>query len=180
MSGPDCWLALLAEEPTDAWACAGVRDLDGTPRGWLAAWRGERPEIRPHPPGAADPAALDPRGEPAWASLLLIDPERDVLFDDGAVQEARRRVLAERPWAAVTTLSRDASRFGGSLLAARGPGARRRLAEDPFALIGRPLRLAVGPGLVGVSPPLPAPVIERAGGLPWPARPRTVMETNHS
>ncbi len=180
MSGPDCWLALLAEEPADAWACAGVRDLDGTPRGWLAAWRGERPEIRPHPPGAADPAALDPRGEPAWASLLLIDPERDVLFDDGAVQEARRRVLAERPWAAVTTLSRDASRFGGSLLAARGPGARRRLAEDPFALIGRPLRLAVGPGLVGVSPPLPAPVIERAGGLPWPARPRTVMEANHS
>ncbi len=180
MSGPDCWLALLAEEPADAWACAGVRDLDGTPRGWLAAWRGERPEIRPHPPGAADPAALDPRGEPAWASLLLIAPERDVLFDDGAVQEARRRVLAERPWAAVTTLSRDASRFGGSLLAARGPGARRRLAEDPFALIGRPLRLAVGPGLVGVSPPLPAPVIERAGGLPWPARPRTIMEANHS
>lgn len=176
MSGPDCWLALVAAQPEDAWACAAVRDLDGTPRGWLAAWRGRRPAPDV---GAADPAALDPHGEPAWASLLLIDPERDVLFDDGAVQEARRRVLAERPWAAVTTLSRVASRFGGSLLAARGPDARRRLAEDPFRLIGIPLRLEVGPGLVGVSPPLPAPVIERAGGLPWPARPRTVMETDH-
>lgn len=177
MSGPDCWLALVAEEPADAWACAAVRDLDGTARGWLAAWRGKRPAPDV---GAADPAALDARGEPAWVSLLLIAPERDVLFDDGAVQEARRRVLAERPWAAVTTLSRDASRFGGSLLAARGPDARRRLAEDPFRLLGIPLRLEVGPGLVGVSPPLPAPIIERAGGLPWPARPRTVMETNHS
>lgn len=177
MSGPDCWLALVAEEPEDAWARAAVRDLDGTGRGWLAAWRGKRPAPAV---GAADPAALDPRGEPAWVSLLLIAPERDVLFDDGAVQEARRRVLAERPWAAVTTLSRDASRFGGSLLAARGPDARRRLAEDPFRLLGIPLRLEVGPGLVGVSPPLPAPVIERAGGLPWPARPRTVMEPNHS
>lgn len=178
MSGPDCWLALVGEEPEDAWASAAVRDLDGAPRGWLAAWRGARPEIGPHRPGAADPAALDPGGEPAWVSLLLIDPARDVLFDDGTVQEARRRVLAERPWAAVTTLSRDSSRFGGSLLAARGPGARARLVDDPFRLVGTPLRLEAGPGLVGVSPALPAPVIERAGGLPWPARPRTVRETN--
>ena len=69
-----------------------------------------------------------------------------LLFDDPAVQHARRAVLAAPPQDAVTTLLSDASHFEGSLTVARGAGVAR-LADDPFARIfpprvlrGRPRR----------------------------------------
>jgi hypothetical protein len=69
----------------------------------------------------------------------------------------------------VTTFARDSSTFGGALSAWRGPRARALAGGDPFARMFAARALRVGPGLLGVSPPLPGPVIERYGGQAWPA-----------
>jgi hypothetical protein len=172
MSSPGaerCWLALVTERPTGAWAAAEARDPGGGRAGWLAAWR--RPAKPVGEALLAWPGAFDPAGAPAWVSLLVLPRELRVIFDDQAVQAARRQVLAGRRWAAVTSLVRDPSTFGGSLVAARGDDAPSRIRDDPFAAIapGRVRRLAVGAGLVG-APVAPAgPVIERYGAAqPWP------------
>ncbi|MBA2637140.1 MAG: hypothetical protein H0U79_02770, partial [Solirubrobacterales bacterium] len=70
---------------------------------------------------------------------------------------------------ALTTFARDSSTFGGALSAWRGPRARALSADDPFARVFAASALRVGPGLLGVSHPLPSAVIERYGGQPWPA-----------
>jgi hypothetical protein len=113
---------------------------------------------------------VDPAGAPALVSLVIAPPGTAMLFDDPAVQQARRVVLADaRPPDALTTLLRDASRFLGALTARRGADAAARLLEDPFARIFPARLLAVGPGLLGRMPPPAGPTIERYGSArPWP------------
>jgi hypothetical protein len=77
-------------------------------------------------------------------------------------------LLAYNPFTAVTTLARDASSFGGSLVARRDPASPAALVNDPFRIVAKPVVIHIGPGLIGTSPPLPGPVIERYGGRPWP------------
>ena len=105
-------------------------------------------------------------------SLVLPPPGVELLFDDPAVQEARRRVLAlARPFDAVTTLLRDASHFCGSLTVARGAADVARLRwEDPFARVFPARLIDVPAGVLGRVPWPAGPVIERYGSAqPWPA-----------
>lgn len=165
MTGDRAWLALVAEPPADASAAAEVRDDEtGAPAGWLAAWVRSAKPVR-HAL-RADPAAFDPSGPAAVASYGLVAAPRELVFDDPAVQRARQLVLAGAgPWTAVTTLVSDPVHCRGWLVAAP-PGAGF---DDPFAALGPATRLAVGPGLLAAAPlRLPAPVIERYAGKPWP------------
>ena len=164
MTTARAWVALLAEEPLDADAVTAVRDaVTGAPLGWLAAWarkgKPARNALR------ADPAAFDAGGPPAYVSLVLVPAGRNVAFDDVTVQRARQMVLAAAgSWTVATTLVDDSVHFRGSLLAARAG-----LADDPFTLVAPALRLEVDSGLLAPGPlRLPAPVIERWAGQPWP------------
>jgi hypothetical protein len=163
-----CWLALVDAAPASADAAAPARAGDGAQVGWLAAWLRAAKPVRAA--RRADPRILDPRGAQAAISLVL--PERAALpiFDDPAVQGARRAVLADaEPADLVTTLLVDASHFAGSLTARRGPDALRRLRDDPFARVWPARLLVVEAGLLGVVPSPPGPVIERHGSdVPWP------------
>jgi hypothetical protein len=160
------WLALTDERPEDADAAAPAHERDGTPAGWLAIW------TRHAKPGRdarrVDARLLDPHG--AEALVSLVRPPRGVrlLFDDPAVQHARRAVLAAPPQDAVTTMLSDASHFEGSLTVARGAGVARR-ADDPFARVFPARVLHVRAGVVGRVPAPAGPVIERYGSeQPWP------------
>jgi hypothetical protein len=116
-----------------------------------------------------DDRIVDPSGPPARVSLVLPPPGVSVPFDDLAVQQARRDVLADAdPPPVLTTLLRDASHFAGALTARRGGGVTR-LADDPFARLFPARLLDVGPGLLGSVPPPAGPTIERYGSArPWP------------
>jgi len=154
-----CWLALVEERPPRALAAAEVAGA-----GWLAAWEGggEKPVAHAL---RADGRIVDVDGAPATASLVLAPSGVRLPFDDLAVQQARRRVLAGAPAALLTTLLSDASHFEGALTAWRGGGPR----EDPFARIFPARRLQVGPGLLGAVLPPAGPTIERYGSAnPWP------------
>ena len=163
-----CWVALVDGEATGAQAAAEARDTTGAAAGHLAAW----------PPGPkpvrhalrADERLVDPAGAPALVSLVVAPPGTAMLFDDPAVQQARRVVLADaRPPDVLTTLLRDASHFLGSLTARRGADAPARLLEDPFARIFPARLLDVGAGLIGRMAPPAGPTIERYGSArPWP------------
>jgi hypothetical protein len=169
MSGQGwCWLALVDGDLAGADAAADVRDGSGAPAGRLAAWR-RRAKPVPHAL-RADARVVDPDGLPALVSLVLAPPAAAVLFDDPAVQQARRDVLADvRPPDVLTTLLRDSSHFRGALTARRGPDAATRLRDDPFARIFPARRLDVGPGLLGRLAPPSGPTIERYGSArPWP------------
>jgi hypothetical protein len=166
-----CWLAALAgpppgEELVDASAWVHATDRDGRPAGLLAAWpRGRKPvreAVR------IDQRLLDPDGPPAWVSLVLIPPEVAPLFDDPAVSQAMRRVLAGPPFAATSTLVRDAVHFAGAVTVEQGDRPDR-LADDPFARLHRARVLRVGAGLFGHVPPPAGPAIQRYSGKPWPA-----------
>ena len=160
------WLALVDERPTDATAAAPLEEA-GRPAGFLAAWR--RPSKPRREALRADPRLIDPQGDPGWASVVLPPPDVRIPFDDLAVQQARRRVLAGPPPDGVTALMRDASRFAGSITVRRGSAARDLLEDDPFARVfpGRVLKL--GAGVLGRSDPLVGPAIERYGSSnPWP------------
>ena len=167
MSAQRCWLAVVDTRPDGAWAAAQAFHEDGRAYGWLSVW--QRPDRPTRDALAADPRAFDPTGPPGWASLLLIRAEVRVIFDDPVVQRARQALLENNPFTAVTTLSRDASTFGGSLVAVHDPASPAAVADDPFRVVATPTVVHVEPGLVGTSPALPAPVIERYGGQPWPA-----------
>jgi hypothetical protein len=161
-----CWFDMVDCEPDTAWAAAPATDRDGQTTGWLAVW------LRPGKPTRrallADPRAFDPEGAAASVSMVVMDAAVRVIFDDPAVQRARQLVLADNQYRAVTTLARNESIFGGSVLAVDA-ASEDVLADDPFQLLARPRILRVGPGLIGCSSALPAPVIERYGGQPWPA-----------
>lgn len=161
------WLALVSDPPEHATAAAAVTELDGTPAGHLAIWaRRAKPSREAR---RVDDRLLDASG--AAAHVSLVRPPRGVrlLFDDLAVQQARRDVLAARPFDAVTTLLSDASHFEGSLTVARGADVAR-LADDPFARIFPARILLVAAGVVGSIPSPAGPVIERYGSAqPWPS-----------
>jgi hypothetical protein len=161
-----CWLDLLEERAATATAQAAAFDADELAVGWLAAWR-----TRARPTRSArrvDDRIIDPLGEPAWISLVRPQAGVQLAFDDLAVQHARRRVLAERPADAVSTLLRDASHFEGAITVARGP-AVDRLRDDPFARVFPARILRIDAGLLGRVPPPCGPTIERYGSAqPWP------------
>jgi hypothetical protein len=116
-----------------------------------------------------DARMVDPNGEAALVSLVLPPPGIRLLFDDPAVQEARRRVLAGPAFDAVSTLLRDASHFEGAVTVARDADERRLRWEDPFARIFPARILRVEAGLFGRVPAPAGPTIERYGSSqPWP------------
>jgi hypothetical protein len=161
------WLALVDEEPAAAEAAAPAHTLAGQPAGMLAAWLGHAKPVR-HA-RRVDAGVIDPDGPPARVSLVLPPPGVRLAFDDLAVQQARRELLAGPPFDAVSTLLTDDSHFEGSLLVARGEEAAR-LADDPFARIFAARILDVGAGLLGRVAWPAGPVIERYGSAqPWPA-----------
>jgi hypothetical protein len=161
-----CWLALLDAPAADATAQAPVTDAGGSPVGWLAAWRRRAKPVRAA--RRIDRRIIDADGEPAWISLVLPPEGMRLAFDDLAVQHARRRVLAEPPQDAVSTLKRDASHFEGAITVARGAGVAR-LDDDPFARIFPARILRVGGGVLGATARPAGPVIERYGSSnPWP------------
>jgi hypothetical protein len=160
-----CWLALTDEWPDDATAAAWASE-DGERVGVLAAWcRRAKPRRDAR---RMDGRLVDPEGEPARVSLVLPPPGVRLKFDDTAVQQARRRVLAEPPFDGVSTLLTDASHFEGAVTVARGPRALR-LYDDPFARIFPARVLEVENGLFGSRPAPAGPTIERYGSAqPWP------------
>jgi len=113
-----CWLALTDDAPASADAATELSHPDGSPAGWLAAWlRASKPVRHAR---RADPRIVDPAGAAAALSLVLPDRDRFTIFDDPAVQGARRAVLADsEPADLVTTLLVDASHFGGSPISPR-------------------------------------------------------------
>jgi hypothetical protein len=165
-----CWFAFLpvppaGDELADALASATATDLDGRPAGLFAAWqRGRKPletAVR------VDEQVIDPTGPPPWVSLVLVPPQVAPLFDDPAVSQAMRRVLAGPPFAATSTLVRDAVHFAGAVTVERGEGPAR-LADDPFARVHPARILRVGPGMFGRVAPPAGPAIQRYRGKPWP------------
>jgi len=161
-----CWWALVDEQPEDATAAASAFERGGEAAGWLAAWdRRAKPRREAR---RGDRRLLDPGGEAAWISLVVPPPGVSLLFDDLAVQQARRDVFARPPMDGLTTLLRDASHFEGSITVARGANVDR-LRDDPFARVFRQRVLRVEAGVVGTTPAPAGPTIERYGSAqPWP------------
>jgi hypothetical protein len=161
-----CWFARAPAPDPSATASAAAFGLDGTPAGWLLAWRRRgRPAIAAR---RIDDRVVDPDGPGAWISLVRPPDGVRLPFDDLAVQQARRDVLAAEPMDAVTTLLSDASYFEGALTVARGDRVRR-LGDDPFARIFPQRILRVEAGLLGAVLPPCGPTIERYGSEnPWP------------
>ena len=162
-----CWLALLDAAAADATAQAAAYEPGGARAGWLAAWqRRARPSRTAR---RADSRIVDASGAAAWISLVRAPAGVRLPFDDVAVQQARRDVLARPPHDALSTLLADASHFEGALTVARGPDAPRRLLDDPFARIFPARILRVDAGLLGAVPAPCGPTIERYGSAqPWP------------
>jgi hypothetical protein len=157
-----CWLALVGEPPHGATAAAEVAAPDGTPAGWLAAWSQRAKPVRPAL--RVDPRIVDPGGESGWVSLVLSPPGFALPFDDLAVQQARRDVLARPPARAVSTLLRDSSHFAGAITV-----TDERRDADPFARLAPRRVLRAGRGLFGRPKPPVGPTIERYGSAnPWP------------
>jgi hypothetical protein len=138
--------------------------VDGRLQAWRSAAKPERSALR------VDPRVVDFDGPAATVSLVLPPRSWSMPFDDPAVQQARRALIAGEPFDAVSTLMRDWSSFAGSLLVTRGPGAAARLAGDPFARVHPARVLEVDAGLLAARVPWPVgPVIERYGSnSPWP------------
>lgn len=164
------WMALVPDgaPPKQPTAAAPVTTLEGRPAGTLAIWTQAAKPLRDA--RRVDARVLDPAGAAAVVSLVRPPEGVQLPFDDGAVQQARRRILAlARPFDAVTTLLRDASHFEGSLVVARGDDAIARLRDDPFARVFDAVLLRVGAGVVGTMPAPAGPCIERYGSAePWP------------
>jgi len=165
-----CWFAWLstADPSADvdgALASASATRADSRPLGVLAAWPSGRKPVASAV--RMDARLVDPAGEPAAVSLVLLPRDRSPLFDDPAVSGALRAVLAGPPPDGVSTLVRDSSHFAGAVTVRRSrPEALR---DDPFARLAPALLLRVGAGLFGRTPPVPGPVIQRYSGKPWPA-----------
>ncbi len=161
------WIARLDEAPESADAHATLTAPDGTPAGALAAWVRDAKPVREA--RRVDRRVIDPGGAAGWLSLIVLERGQWPPFDDLAVQEARRRVLAGPPADLVSTLLADDSHFTGALTVRRGPGAVALLRDDPFARVARAELLEVGPGLFGNVAAPTGPTIERHGSAqPWP------------
>lgn len=161
------WIARLDAPADDAHAQAPLTTLDGAPAGHLAAWVRDSKPVRAA--RRIDRRVVDPEGEAGLVSLIVLPRETWLLFDDVAVQHARRRVLAEAPADAVSTLLADDRHFTGAVTIRRGPGAAGLLRDDPFARVAPAELLRVGPGVLGRVPAPTGPTIERHGSAqPWP------------
>jgi hypothetical protein len=157
------WIALVDAEPHGADACAPVSELDGRAAGWLAAWRRRVKPLRDA--RRVDSRLVDPAGAAALVSLVRPPEGVRMPFDDLAVQEARRRVLAGPYCDGVSTLLSDATHFEGAISVVRGDESY----DDPFARVFPARRLRVGAGVVGRLAPPAGPTIERYGSAnPWP------------
>ena len=166
MTKPWHWFAFRPEPPADAFASAPAFRADGAQVGFLATWLvGSRRK----PVGALgiDARAIDPRGEPAWISLALAPERISVLFDDPAVCQAMRMVLAGPPLDVISTLVRDPSTIAGAFTATHAP-TPEGLADDPFARIFPRTLLRVDGGFVGNMPAPAGPGVQRYAGAPWP------------
>lgn len=161
------WLARLPAPPEPGAVCAPLTTVDGEPAGVLAVWlRAGKPQRSAR---RVDARVHDPAGAEGWLSLVLLERGAWPLFDDPAVQHARRRVLAERPADLVSTLLADDSHFTGALTLRRGPDALALLRDDPFARVAPAELLHVGAGLLGAVSAPTGPTIERHGSAqPWP------------
>lgn len=157
------WLGTTPGPPPHgpvAWAWA--RPRAGGPPFAIAAWR-ERPPRVKVAKVAAD--VIDPDGPGALVSLAEALPHVSILFDDVAVQQARRDALAAHAVRAVSTLVRGDTLFAGAITAF----PFREPFTDPFARVVPARLLDVGPGLIGRTPHPAGPVIERYGAdRPWP------------
>ena len=164
------WLALLDDGDgrpagsAPAIARAEVRDAQGGV-GTIAAWpAGEHPPVRAV---QVDARAVAPDGAAGRISLVLAPPGVRLPFDDLAVQQARRAVLAGPPRRLVSTLVRGDSIFAGAITALpddEPPG----VVDDPFARVFPARALVVAAGFLGAMAPPAGPVIERYGsGNPW-------------
>lgn len=162
--GSWCWLARVTSRPADGLAAATL-SRDGEGVGWLATWRSGRKPVADAV--RADARIVDVAGAAAAVSLVLLPRDRSPLFDDPAVSGALRSVLSGSPPDAVSTLVRDSSHFSGAVTVRR-EGWAALLGDDPFRRLGPAEVLEVGPGLFGVVPPPPGPVIQRYSGAPWP------------
>ncbi len=164
------WIALVPDgpPPKQPAGAATATTLDGTAAGTLAIWTSHAKPLRDA--RRVDGRLLDDAGAPAVVSLVRPPAGVRLKFDDGAVQQARRRILAlGQPFDAVTTLMSDSSHFEGSLVVARGDDAVARLRDDPFARIFDAVLLRVGAGVLGTMPAPAGPCIERYGSAqPWP------------
>jgi hypothetical protein len=120
-----CWLALVEEGTPAADAAAPAFTLDGRPSGTLAAWRQEAKPLRQAL--RVDERLIDSVGAAASISLVLPPPGVRLPFDDLAVQQARRRVLAGPIPDAVSTLLRD-----GSVAPPTGPTIERYGSGNPW------------------------------------------------
>src|SRR6476661_5402183 len=118
--------------------------------GRLQAWRSRAKPVREAL--RADPRIVDFDGPPATVSLVLPPRDFHLPFDDPAVQEARRALLAGKPFDAVSTLMKDDSSYAGSLLVSRDAA---RLRDDPFARIYPARILDVEAGLLAERVPWP-------------------------
>jgi len=163
-----CWFAHLERDGSNvegALASATALDLAGRPVGLLVAWpRGRKPT---RTATRMDVRLVDPAGPPAWVSLVLVPPELAPLFDDPAVSQAMRAVLAGPAFAAASTLVRDAVHFAGAVTVDHSDRPDR-LADDPFARLHPARIVRVESGLFGHVPPPPGPAIQRYAGKPWP------------
>jgi hypothetical protein len=159
------WLVLVPGPPKNADASAWAEE-NGERVGVLAAWLQKAKPVRDAL--RIDPRVIDPGGDVATVSLVRAPDGVRLRFDDLAVQQARRRVLAGPPFDSVTTMLRDSSHFEGAVTVARG-GRALRIGDDPFARVFPARVLEVGAGLFGVAPPPAGPTIERYGSAePWP------------
>jgi hypothetical protein len=155
------WFALVDEEhAVNAVAAASAADPDGAPAGVLAVWPAEaRPTV---PAAKIDRRIVDPDGDAATVSLVTAPSRVRILFDDTAVQQARRDVLSGPPSRAVSTLLRGDSIFAGAVTV-------DPVGDDPFSRIFPARTLRVESGLFGWVAPPAGPDIERHGsGAPWP------------
>ena len=144
---------------SEAFAAAAIVAGEGA-GDYLAVWPSSyRPKV---PATKIDARIVDLGGEGAEVSLVLAPARVRLPFDDTAVQQARRVVLAGPPARAVSALLRGESIFAGAVT------VDPRI-DDPFARIFTAVRLTIGPGLFGSVPAPPGPDIERHGsGAPWP------------
>ncbi len=159
-----CWFGLVNGNDRSPLASAEAEE-DGHRIGVLGAWGPE------HPPfdGAMkiDAAAIDADGDPAWVSLSVAPAGACVPFDDPAVSEAIRTVLAGPAFDVVSTLLVGDRVFAGALVAVFDDP--RRLADDPFARLFHARVVRVDAGLLGRASPPVGPGIQRYGSTtPWP------------
>ncbi len=160
------WFDFGAEPAGATLATAEAWSVDGLSVGFLAAWSadGDQPTLTA---AKIDARAIDAAGDGGWVSLVIGPPGLFLPFDDPAVTQATRMVLAMPPADVCSTLVEGDDRCRGALTGTHRK--RGRLAYDPFANLFPAVILRVGPGILGCMPAPVGPSIQRYGGAnPWP------------